>query len=178
MRTVVSLVLLLCMVPIAYGQCANGICEPQGGTVAGYNLSDFNLAPGEVLVSVNGVPVQGSTRNVTQTPTRPLQNIAQAAGNVVQAAGNVVRNISSRIVNRDQRAYDHALREAQILASRRTVGHPLGVAPGCFYAGTGTSFSAEQPNHCFAREMPEGRLVARAVVQGSDGKFYWSAHYR
>lgn len=133
------------------------------------DLSSFNLAPGETLVSVNGVPV--STSTMTVQTRGPIANLAQTAVNVVEG-------ISSRIVNRDAAAYNHALREAQILASRRGSGHPLGVAPGCSYAGTGTSFSAEQPNHCYAREMPESRLVARAVVRGSDGRYYWSAHYR
>lgn len=133
------------------------------------DLSSFNLAPGEILVSVDGVPVN---QLATTVQTRgPISTLAQSAVNVIEG-------ISSRIVNRDPVAYNHALREAQILASRRGSGHPLGVAPGCFYAGTGTSFSAEQPNHCYAREMPESRLVARAVVRGSDGKYYWSAHYR
>lgn len=149
--------------------CVNGSCRiTSKATVAEYDLSGFNLAPGEVLVSVNGVPV---------SQLRSAQSSGPIA-TIAQAAKNVVSSISSRIVNRDARAYEHALREAQILASRRSVGHPLGVAPGCSYAGTGTSFSAEQPNHCYAREMPESRLIARAVVLGSDGKYYWSAHYR
>jgi hypothetical protein len=89
----------------------------------------------------------------------------------------VVSAASSLIVNRNERAYLHALREAEILARRRTAGHPLGVAPGCRYSGTGVSLSADRPNHCYS-ELPESRLVARAMVRGNDGRFYWSAHYR
>ncbi len=129
-----------------------------------YDPKDFNLAPGEVLIAVNGVPVNG-------------HQTAHPVKNIITGAANIVSNISSRVVNRDPVAYAHALREAQILASRRASGHPLGVAPGCRYAGTGTSFSPEQPNHCY-KTMPESRLVARAVVVGSDGRYYWSAHYR
>ena len=163
-----SFVLVAVMSSMCFAQtCVNGSCRLTS-RVAEYDLSGFNLAPGEVLVSVNGVPV--NQLQSTQ-PKGPVASIAQAAVSVVEG-------ISSRIVNRDSAAYNHALREAQILASRRSVGHPLGVAPGCSYAGTGTSFSAEHPNHCFAREMPESRLIARAVVLGSDGKYYWSAHYR
>lgn len=128
-----------------------------------YDPKDFNLAPGETLISVNGVPVNNQQ--------------AQPVKKIITGAVNVVSSISSRVVNRDPAAYAHALREAQILASRRASGHPLGVAPGCRYAGTGTSFSAEVPNHCY-KTMPESRLVARAVVVGSDGRYYWSAHYR
>jgi hypothetical protein len=86
-------------------------------------------------------------------------------------------SISSRILNRSQVAYEHALKEATYLAERLAVGHPFGVAPGCTMAGTGCSLSAENPNHCY-KELPESRLIARAVVRGRDGRFYWSAHYR
>lgn len=129
-----------------------------------YDPKDFNLAPGEILISVNGVPVN---RSYSSQPIKKVVN------GTLQTIGA----ISSRIVNRDPAAYNHALREAQILASRRGSGHPLGVAPGCSYSGTGTSFSPESPNHCY-KSMPESRLVARAVVAGSDGRYYWSAHYR
>lgn len=129
-----------------------------------YDPKDFDLKPGEILVAVNGVPV-------SQLQIRHTKSVAS---NTLKTIGS----ISSRIVNRDQAAYNHALREAQILASRRASGHPLGVAPGCFYSGTGTSTSPEIPNHCY-KNMPESRLVARAVVASKDGKlFYWSAHYR
>lgn len=149
MKTVIKAVLIA----LLYGSVAN----------AQYDPKDYNLAPGEILVAVNGVPVE-------QLRSTPVKSVVTAAVNAVEA-------ISSRIVNRDQNAYNHALREAQILASRRASGHPLGVAPGCRYAGTGTSFSAQSPNHCY-KNLPESRLVARAVVLGSDGRYYWSAHYR
>lgn len=85
--------------------------------------------------------------------------------------------ITSRVINRDNAAYQHALKEATYLAERGIVGHPFGVAPGCNKAGTGCSSSESRPNHCFM-ELPESRIVARAVVRGRDGRFYWSAHYR
>lgn len=90
---------------------------------------------------------------------------------------NTIKAVRSRVINRNQAAYEHALKEATYLAERLTVGHPFGVAPGCRMAGTGCSFSAENPNHCY-KELPESRIVARAVVRGRDGRFYWSAHYR
>lgn len=76
----------------------------------------------------------------------------------------------------DERAYQHALREAQILASQRRVYHPLGCAPGTYASGCGSSFNANRPNHCFYRSGR--RLVARARVMGRDGRYYFSAHYR
>ena len=130
---------------------------------AQYDPKDYNLAPGEILVAVNGVPVN-------QLQASPIRSTIAAVVNTVSA-------VSSRVVNRDQAAYNHALREAQILAARRASGHPLGVAPGCSFAGTGTSNSPNVPNHCY-KNVSESRLVARAVVLGSDGMYYWSAHYR
>lgn len=100
-----------------------------------------------------------------QTKPQPVRSTLKAIG------------FGSRIINRNQAAYNHALKEATYLAERCMVGHPFGVAPGCNKAGTGCSSSEERPNHCFM-ELPESRIVARAVVRGRDGRFYWSAHYR
>ena len=80
------------------------------------------------------------------------------------------------ICRTDERAYQHALREAQILASQRRVYHPLGCAPGTYASGCGSSFDPNRPNHCFYRSGK--RLVARARVMGRDGRFYFSAHYQ
>lgn len=131
------------------------------------NPSDFNLAPGEILVSVNGVPV-----NQTQVSrSQPIRN--------------AIRGVAGLVVNRDANAYAHALREAQILASRgegyyryKDGGHPLGVAPGCTKAGTGYSRDPNRPNHCWLGEVPDSRLIARAMVPGPNGTYFWSAHYR
>lgn len=79
-------------------------------------------------------------------------------------------------VRRNPTAYAHALKEAQILARNQTYGHPLGVAPGCSRSGTGYSWSP-RPNHCYYGELPDSMLKARAVVRGSNGAYYWSAHY-
>jgi hypothetical protein len=38
--------------------------------------------------------------------------------------------------------------------------------------GVGSSFSGSHPNHCTGRG-----LIARAGVQGADGKWYFSAAY-
>lgn len=78
-------------------------------------------------------------------------------------------------VRLDERAYQHAQREAQLQASRSRVGHWLGIAPGCRFAGVGSSTSTSRPNHCSTGRY---RLVARAWAIGRDGKVYWSAQYR
>lgn len=141
----------------------------QAGAGTEYNPRDYNLAPGEILVSVNGVPV-----NQTQVIVQPAQPIR-----------NVIRGVAGLVVNRDAAAYDHALREAQILAGRgegyyrfKDGGHPLGVAPGCSRAGTGYSRDPNRPNHCWLGELPDSRLIARAMVPGPNGTYFWSAHYR
>ena len=90
---------------------------------------------------------------------------------------HAVDSVSRYVVRRDEKAYAHALLEAKTLASRGTAGHPLGVAPGCRYSGTGYSFG-QRPHHCYYGELSESRLIARAVVRGRNGAYYWSAHYR
>jgi len=80
------------------------------------------------------------------------------------------------ICRTDERAYQYALREAQILASQGRVYHPLGCAPGTRASGCGSSFDGNRPNHCYFRSGK--RLVARARVQGRNGRWYFSAHYR
>jgi hypothetical protein len=157
--------------------CVNGLCSLERiSRVERIDTSGIVLAPGEVLVSVNGVPVN-QTGPVRQVVGEAMAVTGSVVTGTVQAVGHVFGAIGGRAVNRDPVAYEHALREAQILASRRMHGHPLGVAPGCSYSGTGTSFSSNSPNHCYMN-LGEDRLVARAFVQGADGKYYWSAHYR
>ena len=78
-------------------------------------------------------------------------------------------------VNTDPAAYAFAKREAQLQASRERVGHYLGIAPGCRFAGVGSSQSTARPSHCTTRKY---RLVARAYAVGRSGRVYWSAHYR
>ena len=75
----------------------------------------------------------------------------------------------------DHAAYVFAKREAELQASRGVVGHLLGIAPGCRFAGVGSSNSTARPNHCTSSKY---RLVARAFAIGRNGKIYWSAHYR
>jgi len=77
--------------------------------------------------------------------------------------------------NSDSAAYAFAKREAQIQADRERVGHFLGIAPGCRFAGVGSSNSVARPNHCTTNRY---RLVARAFAIGRSGKVYWSTQYR
>ena len=145
--------------------------------------SGIPLNPGETLLAVNGVPVQNAMPHVANHGSTPYRTAsAQRAAPMQQAFGATRGGL---IVNRDPTAFAHALREAQILASRGENyhrygdgGHPLGIAPGCRYSGTGYSRDPNRPNHCYYGEMPDSRLVARAMVPGPNGTYYWSAHYR
>lgn len=172
-------------------------------------VEGIELAPGEILVAINGVPVNSQQRATVRyagaSPTASTAggaSVRTATGSIVRTSGEtpavrrpqtdaaattVPRGTSRNglIVNRDPQAYAHALREAQIIASRGEGyhrfgdgGHPLGVAPGCRYAGTGYSRDPNRPNHCYQGELPESRLVARAMVPGPNGTYFWSAHYR
>ncbi len=78
-------------------------------------------------------------------------------------------------------AYQHALREAQIIAARGSNyhrhgdgGHPLGVAPGCSYAGTGYTWDPNRPGHCYLGELPDSRIVARCASPRREWcLYYW-----
>lgn len=159
----------------------------------------FQLAPGEKLLAVNGVPVNQSSP-AQQSYGVQQANWGQRAGDVQQTSfvqpatvsgyapvpmQMPTRGGSSAVVGEGTAAYQHALREAQIIAARggnyhRTGdgGHPLGVAPGCSYSGTGYTWDPNRPGHCYLGELPDSRLVARARAQGANGAWFWSAHYR
>lgn len=153
-------------VPVSQSVCRNGQCTPVRSTLKAVGealtperisgFEDIPLAPGEVLIEVNGVPV---------TQRTPIRNVLSAAANIVTSPFEVMA---------DARAYAHAKREAQLQASRGRVGHLLGTAPGCRASGVGSSFSTSSPNHCTFNRT----LVARAYAIGANGKVYWSAHYR
>ena len=167
----------------------------------------FQLAPGEKLLAVNGVPVNSQP---TSQPTlsgsgvqqasylqpgttfsgSPVNSMPQASGGYQSQPMSGYSSSSSRggnspVIGEGTAAYQHALREAQIIAARGSNyhrsgdgGHPLGVAPGCSYAGTGYTWDPNRPGHCYLGELPDSRIVARARVQGANGAWFWSAHYR
>jgi GTP-dependent phosphoenolpyruvate carboxykinase len=127
----------------------------------------IKLAPGEILIAVNGVPVNQVSSNGTSAPMRSSEAaVASIPRAAVAATAEVIR---------DAKAYAFAKREADLQASRGQVGHFLGIAPGCNGSGVGSSFSTSKPNHCTFNDKT---LVARAFALGRDGKVYWSAHYR
>ena len=74
--------------------------------------------------------------------------------------------------------YQQCVRDVQFYASGnpypgRHRGHPF---PVSMRAGTGYSHSPTRPNTCFYRS---GRtLVARARMQGRNGRWYYSARYK
>lgn len=123
-----------------------------------------SLKPGETLVSVNGIPVSQIAKSTE------LNRITQPDNSNLGHAARYV-------VNRNQAAYNHALKEAQILANRGSSGHPMGCAPGSSRSGTGYSWNSV-PNHCYFGQLPDSQLIARACVRGHNGAYFWSAHYR
>ena len=151
-----------------------------------FGQDGFNLAPGEKVIAINGVPVQ-SAMTTSQPSSCANGNCAASVGGVAIAMPSAVttRGGRSPIIGEGTAAYQHALREAQIIAARGgnyhrhgDGGHPLGNAPGCSYSGTGYTWDMNRPGHCWEGELPESRIVARARAQGSNGAWFWSAHYR
>ncbi len=159
----------------------------------------FQLAPGEKLLAVNGVPVNQSgsgvqqasyaqpmtTHQLSTTNAYPQASVGYPSQPVTSYAPSPSRGGNSAVIGEGTAAYQHALREAQIIAARGSNyhrhgdgGHPLGVAPGCSYAGTGYTWDPNRPGHCYLGELPDSRIVARARAQGANGAWFWSAHYR
>lgn len=94
---------------------------------------------------------------------------------VLIAIASIVNAQQPAEVASDKRAYEFAKREAQTQARLGRVGHWLGIAPGCRFAGVGSSGATNRPAHCSTTRY---RLVARAFAIGANGKVYWSAQYR
>lgn len=132
------------------------------------------LNPGEILISVNGVPVNQVCRNGQCGPVRSTVAAVASVPKAVASVPKAVVRAGAEVI-KDARAYAFAKREADIQAARRDVGHFLGIAPGCSGAGVGSSGSTNTPNHCTFNDKA---LVARAFAIGRDGKVYWSAQYR
>lgn len=135
----------------------------------------FHLAPGETLIAIDGVPIGQTDRQPT------LSSDTNGTRIPVQSPRAGV----PPIIGEGTPAYQHALREAQIIASRGgnyhrngDGGHPLGTAPGCSYSGTGYTWDMNRPGHCWENELPDSRIVARARARGVNGAWFWSAHYR
>jgi hypothetical protein len=135
---------------------------------------EFQLLPGETLVAIDGVPISAPQLQVCTGPN------CQAQGPIRQILG-----VDGAIINRDPVAFAHAQREAEMIAAMGANyyrgpgrGHPLGVAPGCRYSGTGYTWDMNRPGHCYENELPESRIVARARARGVNGAWFWSAHYK
>ena len=165
----------------------------------------YHLAPGETVIAVDGVPVGQTDRQPTpktilnSTPMAvpsasvipsatgkpPWQPTLSSSANGTSMSMQASRSGVPPIIGEGTPAYQHALREAQIIASRGgnyhrhgDGGHPLGTAPGCSYSGTGYTWDRNRPGHCWENELPDNRIVARARAQGVNGAWFWSAHYR
>jgi hypothetical protein len=146
----------------------------------------FFLNPGERVVSIDGVPVasQGTCANGVCTPPVVFQEVSPRIVPPVLPSVRG-RNGYPPVIGEGTAAYQHALREAQIIASRggryysySDGGHPLGNAPGARYSGTGYTWDMNRPGHCWEDELPQSRIIARARARGANGAWFWSAHYR
>src|SRR6056297_339660 len=154
-----------------------------------YGQQGFHLAPGETVIAVDGVPIRATDRRAHGKPipvvaaaTAPVAAArhsppAHAAlahahphrSNTPPAVTQTSRSGAPPIIGQGTAAYQHALREAQIIASRggdyhrrSDGGHPLGNAPGCSRSGTGYTWDRNRPGHCWENELPDSRIVARA----------------
>lgn len=153
----------------------------------GYDPADFNLAPGEVLVAVDGVPVENYGQPSQQPQRRaqgPVRRLAGAARNIV---GNLVRNglpfshtpgrtalekanhermlVGTGPLKPDPALQALALRKATIAAERTQKGHIGGTMGGAKCEGTATT------NGMFLScclDEP-GTYGGAAMVQGADG---------
>lgn len=165
------LAVLLCLTcTIGYGQvtgndCSCVVCQCVDCPA---NVSAISVVTGKGLTPV-------STRQPVATAVRTT---AKAVTRTAQAVRNRL------IVNRDAATYADCLREAQIIASRgenyyryRDGGHPVPSPPG-IKSGTGYSRDPNRANHCWLGELPESRLIARAMVPGPNGTYFWAARYR
>jgi hypothetical protein len=162
------------------------LCSSAFAPQRSFGQEGFNLAPGEKVIAINGVPFQ-SAMTTSQPSSCANGNCAANVGGVTSTvpAAVTTRGGRSPIIGEGTAAYQHALREAQIIAARggnyhrhSDGGHPLGNAPGCKYSGTGYTWDMNRPGHCWEDELPESRIVARARAQGANGAWFWSAHYR
>jgi hypothetical protein len=67
-----------------------------------------------------------------------------------------------------------AQQEANLMASRLQMGHLMGLAPGCSFAGVGMGGS---PNCGTCTPRYRMRLMGDAVAQGRNGMFYRSRQW-
>lgn len=151
------------------------------------NWEGIALGPNETLLSIDGVPVQSSPFSYASPPNgdyRTVPTTPTISSSTFREPNAMYRGVPV-IIGEGTAAYAHALREAQIIASRganyhRTAdgGHPLGCAPGTSYSGTGYTWDMNRPGHCWEDELPASRIVARARARGINGAWFWSAHYR
>lgn len=130
---------------------------------------------GAIIVSVEPIPAgQGSCNCSCSCPCQTAVTNGCSGGvtTMSMSMSVQVQGGSSADVGVGTVAYQFCLREATEQARRRRMGHLFGVAPGARMQGVGSSHSGREPRHC------EGRgLIARAGVQGPDGRWYWSAAY-
>jgi len=158
---------------------------------ASLQAQEIQLNPGEKLLSVNGVAVNqaspikiGAGCSGPGCLNRSLENVLPP---IVNNLRPTVRGRGGYppIIGQGTAAYQHALREAQIIASRggnyhrhSDGGHPLGTAPGATHSGTGYTWDENRPGHCWEDELSPSRIIARAKWRGTNGAWFWSAHYK
>jgi len=125
---------------------------------------DIVVSVGEPKVSVLVKP-KAEVKSEAKVEAKPNPAVCPKCGKVHAAKTQSTVSV----------AQQHAQREANYMARTGVTGHPMGVAPGASFSGTGYGPSPNCRTCTPSRRMT---LIADAVAQGRNGYWYRSRHWR